>query len=212
MNTWRMRIGGAASAALLDPILATVKYESEGDEHYRQFTSQGRAVVYVLWHGRLIPLGYRHRDQGVIGIVSRSRDGDWLAGTLVHWGFGVVRGSSSRGGRDALRGLVREARRGHSLAITPDGPRGPRQKMKPGALVAAQLSGAPIIPVAATATSGWWPERWDRFLIPKPFANVRIKYGAPVWVPRESSESDIAKLANELEVKLNEMTAELDAA
>ena len=211
MSDWKVRAAVGTAGSLLDAIFATVRFDSEGDEHYRTFTNVGKPVIYVLWHGRLLPLGYRHRNQGVVALISRSKDGAYLTGALERWGFNSVRGSSSRGGMEALRGLVRETRKGHSLAITPDGPRGPRQKMKPGVLVAAQLSGLPIIPVSATADSGWWPERWDRFLVPKPFAHVRIRYAPAHWVPRDAGEADLERIGGELEEQLNRMTTELDA-
>lgn len=211
MSDWKIRAAVGTAGALLDTIFATIRFESEGDQYYREFIDAGKPVIYVLWHGRLLPLGYRHRRQGVVGLISRSKDGEYLAGALERWGFGAVRGSSSRGGMEALRGLVRETRKGRSLAITPDGPRGPRQKLKSGVLVAAQLSGLPIIPVSATADRGWWPERWDRFLVPKPFAHVRIRYAQPVWVPRDADERMLNDIGGSLEAQLNQMTAELDA-
>lgn len=211
MKDWKVRAAVGTAGTLLDSIFATVRFHSEGDQYYREFIDAGNPVIYVLWHGRLLPLGYRHRGQGVVGLISRSKDGEYLTGALERWGFGAVRGSSSRGGLEALRALVRETRKGHSLAITPDGPRGPRQKMKPGVLVAAQLSGLPIIPVSATADRAWWPERWDRFLVPKPFAHVRIRYAPALRVPRAAGEADLEQLGSELEGQLNRMTAELDA-
>jgi len=211
MSDWKVGAVVGTAGTLLDAIFATVHFESEGDAYYRKFIDAGKPVIYVLWHGRLLPLAYRHRNQGVVGLISRSKDGAYLTGALERWGFGAVRGSSSRGGMEALRGLVRETRKGHSLAITPDGPRGPRQKLKTGVLVAAQLSGLPIIPVSATADRGWWPERWDRFLVPKPFARVRIRYAPAVWVPRDAAEAELETIGGNLEALLNHMTAELDA-
>ena len=108
--------------------------------------------------------------------------------------------------------MVRQLRRGHSLAITPDGPRGPMQKLKPGVLVAAQLAGVPVIPATSTADRGWWPGKWDRFLIPKPFASVRVRYAEPYFIPRNASDAEIEQHALNVEQILNQMTAELDAA
>jgi lysophospholipid acyltransferase (LPLAT)-like uncharacterized protein len=201
-------VGGA----LLDSLFATVQYTVEGKEHYEQFTRAGKPVVFAIWHGRLLAPAYLHRGQGVVSLISASADGEYLARLLAHWGFGNVRGSSSRGGTEALRELVRTVRRGHSLAITPDGPRGPMQKLKPGVLLAAQLAGAPIIPATATATRGWWPGRWDRFLIPKPFASVRVRYAEPYFIPRAAGDAEIIQHALRVEQILNEMTADIDVA
>jgi len=155
---------------------------------------------------------YYHRNQGVVGLVSRSTDGSYIARILERMGFETARGSSSRGGTEALRELVRLAKAGRALAITPDGPRGPRQKLKPGALVAAQLSGGVVLPVTAGASSGWYPGKWDRFLVPKPFARIHIAYGAPREIPRGIDEQELERHALEIEEELNLMTAAVDAS
>jgi lysophospholipid acyltransferase (LPLAT)-like uncharacterized protein len=210
MSSFKHAAVAGVAGALLDGLFHTMRYQVEGAEHYQQFTQQQKPVIFALWHGRLLPLAFLHRAQGVVSLISRSADGEYLARLLAHWGFENVRGSSSRGGDEALRQLIRHTRKGRSLAITPDGPRGPMQKLKPGVLVAAQLGGVPIIPTTSTATRGWWPGRWDRFLIPQPFATVHVRYGGPVHVPRNASESDIARKSAELEEVLNNMTAALD--
>src|SRR6185369_12435208 len=107
---------------------------------------------------------------------------------------------------------VRRVRRGQSLAITADGPRGPKQKLKPGVLIAAQLGGVPVIPATASTNRGWWPGHWDRFLIPKPFASVRVRYGEPYFIPREAGDAEIEQHALRVEQILNQMTADLDVA
>ena len=211
MSAQHAVVAGIGSA-LLDTLFKTVRYSVEGKANYEQFTTKGQPVVFALWHGRLLPLAYLRRHEGVVTLISRSADGEYLARLLKNWGFESARGSSSRGGSEALRDMVRQLRRGHSLAITPDGPRGPMQKLKPGVLVAAQLAGVPVIPATATADRGWWPGKWDRFLIPKPFASVRVRYAEPYFIPRNANDAEIEQHALRVEQILNQMTAELDAA
>jgi lysophospholipid acyltransferase (LPLAT)-like uncharacterized protein len=194
----------------LDATLATARFQVEDGEHSEQFRRLGRPVVYVLWHGRLLPCTWLHREQGVATIISRSADGEIIARIVEQWGYVTVRGSSSRGGGAALRQLVRHVREGRCLGITPDGPRGPRQRMKPGALLAAQLTGAPLIPMAAGTRSAWWFEGWDRFLVPKPFANIRVAYGQPVFVPRDADEGTLRRIGEELECALNALILRVD--
>lgn len=206
------RYGLAAKAAglLLDGLLATVRYEVRGFERHRALLEEGRAVVYVMWHGRLLPLAHNRRDEGNVCLVSRSRDGEYLMRLLRHWGFGAVRGSSSRGGSAALREMVRLARRGRSLCVTPDGPRGPREKIKPGALLAAQVAGLPVVPCASGTRRAFWIEGWDRFLVPKPFARVRIAYGEPVTIPRGAGRAELDAIAAEIERELGRLMAWVD--
>jgi lysophospholipid acyltransferase (LPLAT)-like uncharacterized protein len=209
---WKPRVVSALGTGLLNSILATCRVSTEGEENFRRFWDAGKPVVFVLWHGRLIPCTYHHRGQGVVTLISQHRDGEYITGVVDRWGYTAVRGSSSRGGLEALRELIRWVRRGRSLAITPDGPRGPREVMKPGPVLIAQRTGAPIIPVAASASRAWVFGGWDRFVVPKPFSRMRISYGEPVHVPRELDEAGIAAVAEEVQARVAALKTRVDAA
>lgn len=204
------RIGGDAGRLALTALLGTVRYRVEGRAHYSRLLEAGQPVIFALWHGRLLPLTYFHRHGRIAALISRSADGDYIARVVEGWGYETVRGSSSRGGGSALRDLVRRARDGWSLALTPDGPRGPRQKLQPGIITVAQLTGLPILPLAGGCQHAWWPGSWDRFCVPKPFSAVRVLYGEPQWVPRDADETAVAGHARALEAQLNAMTEEVD--
>ena len=141
-----------------------------------------RSFIFALWHGHLLPLLWYHRDQSVVVLISEHRDGELVARAATSLGFGLIRGSSTRGAGRALISIVRELQAGREVAITPDGPRGPAAKFAPGALVAAQRSDSFILPVVAVADRAWRLRSWDRFMIPKPFARVTIAYGNPTKV------------------------------
>lgn len=215
MSQLLARAQGAAVTAfgsgLLTSLLLTCRFSVSGAENYRRLVNAGKPVIFVLWHGRLLPCTFRHRGQGLVTLISQHRDGEYIARIVRRWGFTAVRGSSSRGASPAFRQLLRHVRAGRSVAITPDGPRGPREVMKPGALALAQLSGAPVIPVLAGADRAWWFGGWDRFLVPRPFARVRMAYGAPVWVPRESEPGMLEAVAGEIESRLAEIMRTVDA-
>lgn len=206
----RHRLAGGTFQLVMGGLLGSARYEVSGASNYQALHAAGRPCIFVLWHGRLLPLGYLHRGEGVVGLISRSNDGEYLSEILRRWGFVPVRGSSSRGGSAALRELIGHARAGRSIAITPDGPRGPRQRLKPGALVAGQLTGLPLVPVAAGASRAWWFGGWDRFLVPQPFARIRVAYGEPVEIPRELSPDELASYARRLEDELNRLTRWVD--
>ncbi|HEY0306130.1 MAG TPA: lysophospholipid acyltransferase family protein, partial [Longimicrobiales bacterium] len=168
--------------------------------------------IYTLWHGRLLPLTYYHRRQNIATLISQSSDGEYIARVVERWGYTAIRGSSSRGGSGALREMVKLARAGRSMAITPDGPRGPRQQLKPGVLTLAQLTSQPMIPMSASATRAWWVDaRWDLFLVPKPFATVYVRYAEPVYVPRDADEHTIARIGEQVQATLVRLTEETDA-
>lgn len=201
------RTGGA----FLTGILRTCSIRILGEPTFRRFRDAGKPVIFTLWHGRLGPCTYMHRDQGIVALISQHRDGEYIARLVERWGYETARGSSSRGGTGALRQLVRSLREGKSVAITPDGPRGPRERVKPGAVILAQLSGAPLIPLAGAADRGWWFGSWDRFLIPKPFSRVCIAYGEPLLVPRAASPEELEGWVREAEVRIQAVTRRVDS-
>ena len=159
--------------------------------------------MFLLWHEVLLPLLWHHRDQGVAIVVSENRDGQYLADFARALGYRTVRGSSSRGAARALLGAVRELKEGHSVAFTPDGPRGPRRELKPGVVAAAQRGGGIIVPVHARADRAWRLDSWDRFLMPKPGARVTVTYGRPFEV--EPGDEGLASGLAEAGVRLAEI-------
>lgn len=211
MSALKHRVAGFVGRGVLNALLGTVRFQVEGKERLDAFLDRGEPVIFCLWHGRLLPLTYYHRGGGIATLISRSGDGEYIARVVAGWGYTPVRGSTSRGGGAALKELVRRSREGLSLALTPDGPRGPRQKLQPGVITAAQMTGLPIIPLAAGTDRGWWPGSWDRFLVPKPFARVRVLYGTPRFVERKADEATRARHAVELESEMNAMIQEVDA-
>ena len=204
---------GRGGGALLTGLMRSTRSELiAGREVEEEIVEQGVPALYVLWHGRLLSSAYRYRRHGLATLISQNRDGDYIAGAIERWGFTVVRGSSSRGGTAALRSIVRLLRNGQSVAVTPDGPRGPRQTMKPGPLLAAQVAGVPIIPVSAGASTGRYFGGWDRFLVPAPFAWTPVALGQPIRVPADASATEIELLSTEVERALNALTDLVDEA
>ncbi|MBV9879694.1 MAG: lysophospholipid acyltransferase family protein [Gemmatirosa sp.] len=179
-------------------LAATWRVREVGRDGWNRRRAEGRPSIIALWHGQLLALLSHHRDLGVAVLVSEHRDGEIIARVLDAFGYRTVRGSTSRGGGRALLELVRMVRRGDDVCITPDGPRGPRHTFAPGALIAAQRSGAPIVCVAAHVDRAWRLKSWDGFEIPKPFARITVAYGEPTQVVAERPR-DAAERASEFE-------------
>lgn len=158
----------------------------EGEECVARLRADHIPLVFAVWHGQLLPPLWHRRGQGITLLVSGHPDGIHLATAAIRWGYRVVTGSSTRRGIAGLRGVVRALRAGCEAALAPDGPRGPAQVVKPGTVAAARLGGAAIVPVAVRASAAWHARSWDRFLIPQPFARVRIVYGPPLVVDPET--------------------------
>ena len=161
-------------------------------------------VIFCLWHNRLaIAMAvHRRHPRRLAALVSASKDGALLAAVLGSFGVEHVRGSSSRRGPQALLELTSRAERGYDLAVTPDGPRGPRYVAQGGAIALAQLTGLPIIPV--TCNTGWKIslKSWDRFQIPLPFSICEIILSRPILVPHDADEIKREELRMALETSL----------
>jgi hypothetical protein len=154
----------------------------------------------------MLPLLAHHRDEGVRVLVSEHRDGEIITRVLEAFGFGAVRGSTSRGGSRALLEIVSVLRQGGEIAVTPDGPRGPRHVFAPGALVAAHRAGVPVVGVVAHVDRAWRMRSWDRFEIPKPFARIVVAYSTPSHVPGATAR-EAAAAGPEFERMMHELAA-----
>jgi lysophospholipid acyltransferase (LPLAT)-like uncharacterized protein len=135
---------------------------------------QGAAVI-VFWHGDMLPVWKHFADTQAFALVSLSRDGDLFTRLVTRWGFDTVRGSSSKGGAEALLNVVGLLRQGKRVFITPDGPRGPRHVMKQGALIAARRAKAPFVLCRIRCNWAAHGTHWDRYLIPLPFARIELE-------------------------------------
>jgi 3-deoxy-D-manno-octulosonic-acid transferase len=150
--------------------------------------SRGRNVLFSFWHGRQLPLIYTHRYEDISVLVSINRDGQYVTNILHGMGFPTVRGSTSRGGFEALRSMSHILRKGGDCAITPDGPRGPAGEPKPGLAQIARLGGVPVVPMG---TSGWPSVKmgsWDSFMFVLPFARMTVVEGNPVFPDAEGDQ------------------------
>ena len=190
---WKIRLIVLAGGALLRLLALTWRKRLVNAEAYLELVKGGQPVIFAFWHGEMLPLLFSHFGQRVSLLISEHRDGEIIARIGESLGYGSVRGSTTRGAGRALLGLIRELETGASIAVTPDGPRGPARTFAPGALVAAQRAGAPIVPCASHADRAWRLRSWDRFLIPKPFARVTVAYGNPTWVEAASSRDAAAE-------------------
>lgn len=179
---WAEPVATRIGSLLVRALAATWRYRVTGYEHVRALRESRRPFVFVLWHSRILPLLYRHRGEDVVMLISRHRDGGYLADLGARWGYRSVRGSTRRGGEVGLLGIVRALEGGAEVAITPDGPRGPAERVQPGAIAAAQHAGVPIVAVGARVRSAWYLGSWDRMCIPKPFTIIDVAYAPPMAI------------------------------
>lgn len=205
------RLLADAGNALVTAIGRTLRVEEVGRGHLDAARAGARPVLLVFWHSRLLYICHRLAPVGLVMMVSRSRDGDIIARVAAHHGIDAVRGSTSRGGGGAARALARVMKeRGVVGGITPDGPRGPRRVLQPGAILVARLARAVIVPVAIGFARKKVFASWDRFQLPPPFARARLVFGEPVEVPADLAGDAFERWRLDLQRRLNETTAAAD--
>ncbi len=165
--------------------------------------SEGRNFIYAFWHGNMFLLLRNGRKSNVLVPVSESSDGDIMAGLLKWLGCDVVRGSSSHNGHKALFGMVCGVRKGETIGVAVDGPKGPLHEVKKGAAFLAGRMNVPIVPVACAATRSWVLEStWEKLMLPVPFAQGLVLFGNPVYVSGSSEEAiELGRLNLELALR-----------
>jgi lysophospholipid acyltransferase (LPLAT)-like uncharacterized protein len=209
------RVGGRLAppiaAALVRALGTTLRLRVAGTEDVGRHWAVGHPVIYAVWHGQILMVPWlnerlraSHGARPATVLVSRSRDGEIVARYLSRFGLDSVRGSTSRGGREAGRALVAAVRRGRDVAVVPDGPRGPSGQLQPGVVTLAALTGAPIVPLGVAARRALRLRSWDGFLVPLPFARCAAVFGPPLAVARDA---DRARLMKDVARGLDEATA-----
>lgn len=183
-----------------------------GSGTFDEIRSSGRNYVVAFWHGSMLAGWFLHRPvdgNKVSALVSQSSDGEYLSAVLDRWGYSMIRGSSHIGGKEAMQLMVDEVDKGHSLAITPDGPRGPRHEMKMGAVRVAQRTGVPLVLAGIAAGKKKSLRSWDSFEVPIPFSEVVVTYGEPTIVPSELNGEPLDRYRDALQKELRRLN--LDA-
>lgn len=207
-NVWAAPLG----RGLFRLLAGTARVTRFGEENVRAAEAGWPGLVFAVWHGRLLLAALTHRHRNVVTMASRNADGEIIARILEPEGFVIARGSSSKGGSDALRAMQAEAERGRRwLALTPDGPRGPRHVAQVGAAVLAARLGFVLLPTGVSARPGRLFRSWDGFLLPAPFARVAVVYGAPIAVPPADDTAGVEAARAALETGLLGVEAEADA-
>ena len=189
---------------LINLICKTVSYEIEGQENFDSIAENGKIPIYSLWHNRIFAGTYFLRERKIVVITSQSFDGEYIARFLVRFGFGTVRGSSTRGGIGALVEMIRLMKKGLPMAFTVDGPKGPKYVAKSGAILLAKKTGNPLIPFSVESAKFWTVKSWDNLQIPKPFSRALVIFTEPIYVSKDASENEIENKLGELQTRLDE--------
>ncbi|MGH7740090.1 MAG: lysophospholipid acyltransferase family protein [bacterium] len=213
MKTYRLQFTDWLIVIFAAPLIHllgwTLRIREEGQTNWGPRGNWPEAPLWALWHETILMSVWYHRHRDVHTIISASRDGELIANIAKVFGYVPVRGSSSKGGKEAASEMVDYLKAGKGMAITPDGPRGPRRQLKPGLVGIARRSGRPVVPFAFAAEKCWRLRSWDRFIIPKPFSRAVFVYGNPIHIS-SSGESDAAGLA-EIKTEIDRIQERADS-
>ena len=185
---------------------ATTKFEVEGWDNHDAVTESGKLPIYVFWHERIMMTTYWWRNRKIVVLTSQSRDGEYIARFIQRFGYGAVRGSSTRGAVGAVLQMARLMRAGCTMCFVLDGPRGPRRVAKPGPALLAKRSGHPILPVTMALEKHWTLPTWDHFQVPRPFTRAKVFVAAPIYVAADADDEEMERKRCEVQRVLDELT------
>ena len=201
---------GFIIALLLWPIAKTWRYhyylfDGHNTREIKKKKELPPARVFALLHGEQLPLLIFNPCKHLAAICSKSKDGEIAARVLKLLSVKPIRGSSHHGGQEALEKAAEYVKEGGELAITVDGPRGPRGTCKRGVVLIAKAGAVPIQPVVARAQSCRHLHSWDRFMLPRPFSRLNIIYGPLLQPNKEAHDEEIFALCQEIAATLQKM-------
>lgn len=209
----RLKIWAASELAhwIILIVGKTLRWKFEGVNPFAADERPKGKRIFTFWHGRMFTAAYFFRNLGIVVMASRNRDGEYIARTILRLGYGVCRGSSTRGGSTALLNMYHELKRNRDVAFTIDGPLGPRYVAKPGAVWLASKSGAPIYPFNISPERKWVFRSWDHFQVPKPFTRVVILMGEPIIVKPQATQEELDQAQRLLQHALEDLLNRGDA-
>jgi hypothetical protein len=196
-------------------ILATVlckslKIEIKNSEVIEELDRQNKKYVLAFWHGTMLLPWFMHRKLLMNALISKSKDGDLLSRLLKYWDYQVIRGSSSKGGNTALNTLIDLARNNNSIAVTPDGPRGPAHQFKAGAVITAKKSGLPLVLLGIGFKKKKILGSWDSFQIPRLFSEVKAVYSEPIYIDKDLNHEKTSEVIELCGKRLDELQLEAE--
>lgn len=200
-----------AGAWIIRWLGSTLRWESEGGEPLEQVHKEGRSAILVCWHCCTFASTYYWRQRGIVVMSSQNFESECLAGALRRLGYGLARGSSSRGGLKALAEMARYLRSGKDAGFTVDGPRGPRFEAKPGPMLLAKRTGNPVLCFHVSLQRKIQLKTWDRTQIPLPFSKAFILKAPPIYLTKDASEAQLKSGIATMQSTLEELRGRAEA-
>jgi lysophospholipid acyltransferase (LPLAT)-like uncharacterized protein len=197
---------GSLAAWVVRLIGSSLRWEVFGWEHWEEAQVLGKRLVYTFWHSEIFAATWFWRKRGIVVMSGYNFDARLTARLIAKHGYEIARGSASRGAARALVGMVRAVQRGHDAAFTIDGPRGPRHVAKPGAVMLAKATGAPILCFHIRPARAWvFRKSWDQTEVPRPFSRAVIFIAPPILVPNDADDAAQASKLAEVQTALDDL-------
>ena len=196
--------------SMIGAICSTLRWEVVGNQHLDSILARGCQPIFTFWHVCILSATWFWRDRGIVVMSSVSRDAEYTGRVIKRYGYGTARGSATRGGGRALAEMARCLDNGIQVAFTIDGPRGPAQVAKPGAVTLARHTGQAILPFHIGASSYIEVPSWDRMQIPLPFARAATFIGEPIYVPRDATSKEVAEKQDAVQSALDALVLEAE--
>jgi len=199
LGYWIIRIVGS-----------TLRWEVRNWEILEKVYQAGKRPILAFWHGRTFLASYYFRQRGIVVMISQNQDGEYIARVIRRLGYGVARGSSTRGGMGATVEILRALKMNKDVGFAIDGPRGPRYVAKPGAAYVALKTGNPVVPFCISVEKKWIVNSWDHFIIPRPFSQALVLIGEPIYVREDAGEEEMRAVEKRIQDSLEELRARGD--
>lgn len=220
-SAFAARLASVLIAAYIRLVHATSRWTFLGREDFEATVAEGKGVILAFWHGRLLmaPTVRGQTQARVFMLISAHRDGEIIANGVKGFGIEFIRGSAAnpkkpdknKDGAPAIMQMADALKAGHVVGVTPDGPRGPGERVNRGVIRLAQMTGAPIVPAAYSVSRGKRLSTWDRFLVASPFSKGVYMAGKPIRVPQENTPETVESARQSVENALMDVTRRADA-
>jgi lysophospholipid acyltransferase (LPLAT)-like uncharacterized protein len=205
-HPWLIKAVGFAAGWLLRVWMGTLnyRYRPQGPDYNPRLRNLPGRYIYAFWHENVLLPARHYGRRNIHALISRHADGQLIAEVCRHMGFRVVAGSSTRGGVEAVRQMLRLGRCSH-LAITPDGPRGPRRQVQPGLVYLAARTGLAIVPAGIAYERAWRMRSWDRFGLPWPWSTAWCLTGEAIHVPSDADRETLERYRLRVQQRIDEL-------
>ena len=198
-------VGNYSLSGAVNVLCKSLKINVQNSEEVDKLLASGQNIVFAFWHGTMLVPWYLQRNKNFSALVSQSKDGDLLANILTKWNYDVARGSSHKGGKEALEILMNKVKENHSVSITPDGPTGPPKIMKAGAVIIAQRTSIPLVLCGIGYERKHVFNSWDKAEVPKLFSRVNVIFSDPIFIDKDLEREEVSEIIEKCSNELNEL-------